>query len=201
MERGWSHYQINLRLTWSYFNEDVISRLVSSCFMTLGLRDMRIPDMAFSSSSILTQANAPSRARLHLQIGKFQAAGWAPARGDNTPWLQVDLGNRMIIAGIGTQGGHYFWWSTGGWIQKFKVSFKSDGEEWQIYGQNTSEEVGKSNFTVLLLLLEKHVVTDTGHTKPAIKFFLFRIFWGSISRWYGQREIVFKCPDFPGVLH
>jgi len=48
----------------------------------------------------------------------------------------------MIIAGIGTQGGRYFWWSMGGWVLKFKVSFKISGKGWQIYGKNTLEEVG-----------------------------------------------------------
>ena len=114
---------------------------MSSCFLAVGLEDRRIPDMAFSASSILTRAHSPSRARLHSQVRNLQAAGWAPGLTDSTPWIQVDLGTTMIIAGIGTQGGRYFWWSRGGWVRKFKVSFKIRDKGWQIYGKNTSEEV------------------------------------------------------------
>lgn len=111
--------------------------------------------MAFSSSSILTRAHSPSRARLHIQVRNRQAAGWAPGLGDRTPWLQVDLGTRMIIAGIGTQGGRYFWWwSMGGWVRKFKVSFQTGEKGWQIYGKNTSEEVG--DVKLIIVLQKKH---------------------------------------------
>jgi len=56
----------------------------------------------------------------------------------------------MIIAGIGTQGGRYFCWSMGGWVLKFKVSFKISGEGWQIYGKNTLEEVRKVQLGLIL---------------------------------------------------
>lgn len=123
---------------------------VSLCFLAVGLEDKRIPDVAFSASSILTRAHSPSRARLHIQVRNQQAAGWAPRLRDSTPWLQVDLGSRMIIAGIGTQGGRYFWWSTGGWVRKFKVSFKISERGWQTYGKNTSEEVCKVQLRLIL---------------------------------------------------
>lgn len=138
--------------------------LASSCFLALGLEDRRIPDVAFSSSSVLTSAHAPSRARLHSQVRNLQAAGWAPIRGDKTPWLQVDLGTSIIIAGIGTQGGRYFWWSKGGWVEKFKVSFKRGEDEWQTYGKNTSEEVGNhGNLHIKVLLFHSQVVSQNGY--------------------------------------
>ena len=105
--------------------------------------------MAFSASSILTRAHSPPRARLHSQVTNFRAAGWAPRLSDKTPWLQVDLGTRMIIAGIGTQGGRYFWWSMGGWVRKFKVSFETSKKGWQIYGKNTPQEVRKVQLIVI----------------------------------------------------
>ncbi len=121
-----------------------------SCFMAVGLEDRRIPDAAFSASSILTRAHSASRARLHTQVRNLQAAGWAPRLSDRAPWLQVDLGTRMIIAGIGTQGGRYFWWSMGGCVRKFKVSFKTSEKGWQIYGKNNSEEVRKVQIIAIL---------------------------------------------------
>ena len=111
--------------------------------MAVGLEDKRIPDVAFSASSTLTRAHSPSRARLHIQVRNQQAAGWAPRLDESTPWLQVDLGTKMIIAGIGSQGGRFFWWSAGGWVLRFKVSFKISGKGWQIYGKNTLGEVRK----------------------------------------------------------
>ena len=116
---------------------------VSSCFLAVGLEDKRIPDVAFSASSTLTRAHSPSRARLNIQVRNQQAAGWAPGLDDSTPWLQVDLGAKTIITGIGTQGGRYFWWSFGGWVIRFKVSFEISDKGWQIYGKNTSGEVRK----------------------------------------------------------
>ena len=117
---------------------------VSSCSLAVGLEDRkRVPDVAFSASSTLTRAHSPSRARLHIQVGNQQAAGWAPRLDDSTPWLQVDLGARMTITGIGTQGGRYFWWSFGGWVVKFKVSFKISDKGWKIYAKNTSGEARK----------------------------------------------------------
>ena len=122
---------------------------VSSCFLAVGLEDKRIPDVALSASSTLTRAHSPSRARLHIQVRNQQAAGWAPGLDDSSPWLQVDLGARMIITGIGTQGGRYFWWSMGGWVIKFKVSFKISDKGWQIYGKSTSREVRKLRKTLI----------------------------------------------------
>ena len=116
---------------------------VSSCFMAVGLEDRRIPNAAFSSSSVLTRAHSPSRARLHIQAKNRRAAGWAPKLGDMSPWLQVDLGSKMIIAGIGSQGGRYFWWSAGGWVRKFKVSFKAGDKAWHLYA---SQEVRQCNY-------------------------------------------------------
>lgn len=113
---------------------------VPSCFTAVGLEDKRIPNSAISSSSVLTRAHSPSRARLHIQARNLRAAGWAPWVTDRSPWIQVDLGSRMVITGIGTQGGRYFWWSTGGWVQKFEISFSIHGQTWEIYGKNTSHE-------------------------------------------------------------
>ena len=113
-----------------------------SCFTAVGLEDKRIPNTALSASSVLTRAHSPSRARLRIQA-RSRAAGWAPWIGDRSPWLQVDLRTRLVIAGIGTQGGRYFWWSTGGWVQKFKLSFKTDAQVWQMYGKDIAQEVWK----------------------------------------------------------
>lgn len=121
------------------------SWLHSSLLVFRGCRPRRQTDTKHSFFLLVnsnpSSFSVTSRARLHIQARSLKAAGWAPWLNDKSPWLQVDLGTRMVIAGIGTQGGRFFWWSAGGWVQKFKVSFSTGGQVWHTYGKNTSQEV------------------------------------------------------------
>ena len=133
------------------------------------MEDRRLPDQSFSSSSRLTRAHSPWRARLHGQPGSFQPAGWAPRRNDRSPWLQVDLKTPTVISGVGTQGGRYFWWSRGGWVISYKLSFSADGKLWKRYGQNTTEEViGYSMMFIQLVKSKDSMCEMTFNKSPQV---------------------------------
>ena len=64
-----------------------------------------ISDAQISASSQLNKDRAPSQARLHIQAatdGKNR--GWSARKNDLHQWLQVDLGSKVIVTRVATQG-------------------------------------------------------------------------------------------------
>nr|XP_032812889.1 contactin-associated protein-like 2 [Petromyzon marinus] len=81
---------------------------------------------AFSASSELTAAHAPSYARLNRREG---AGGWAPAAGDPAPWLQLDLGSRVRVTGVATQGRY----GSSEWVQRYQLLYSDGAGNWRRY--------------------------------------------------------------------
>uniref|UniRef100_A0A8C6HZK8 Contactin associated protein-like 5B n=1 Tax=Mus spicilegus TaxID=10103 RepID=A0A8C6HZK8_MUSSI len=84
---------------------------------------------AFSSSSDLTGSS--SSAQLN---GRMGTGGWSPANSSAHQWLQLDLGNRVEITAVATQGRY----GSSDWVTSYCLIFSDTGHNWQQYKQEDS---------------------------------------------------------------
>ncbi|XP_030626504.1 contactin-associated protein-like 5 [Chanos chanos] len=84
---------------------------------------------AFKSSSRASDSQSPHLARLNRRQGR---GGWSPHRSDPEPWLQLDLGDRMEVTGIATQGR----WGSLDWVRQFQLQYSDSGRTWREYRQD-----------------------------------------------------------------
>ncbi|KAI4574887.1 hypothetical protein MJG53_002827 [Ovis ammon polii x Ovis aries] len=85
--------------------------------------------MAFSSSSDLTGTQSP--AQLNRRVG---TGGWSPADSNAQQWLQMDLGNRVEITAVATQGRY----GSSDWVTSYSLMFSDTGRNWKQYKQEDS---------------------------------------------------------------
>ncbi|XP_052056981.1 contactin-associated protein like 5-2 isoform X2 [Apodemus sylvaticus] len=85
--------------------------------------------LAFSSSSDLTGSS--SSAQLN---GRMGTGGWYPADSNAHQWLQLDLGNRVEITAVATQGRY----GSSDWVTSYHLTFSDTGHNWQQYKQEDS---------------------------------------------------------------
>ncbi|XP_016858805.1 contactin-associated protein-like 5 isoform X1 [Homo sapiens] len=85
--------------------------------------------MAFSSSSDLTGTHSP--AQLNWRVG---TGGWSPADSNAQQWLQMDLGNRVEITAVATQGRY----GSSDWVTSYSLMFSDTGRNWKQYKQEDS---------------------------------------------------------------
>ncbi|XP_017917095.1 PREDICTED: contactin-associated protein-like 5 [Capra hircus] len=85
--------------------------------------------MAFSSSSDLTGMQSP--AQLNRRVG---TGGWSPADSNAQQWLQMDLGNRVEITAVATQGR----FGSSDWVTSYSLMFSDTGRNWKQYKQEDS---------------------------------------------------------------
>ncbi|GAB5575583.1 contactin-associated protein-like 5 isoform X1 [Prionailurus iriomotensis] len=85
--------------------------------------------MAFSSSSDLAGTHSP--AQLNRRVG---TGGWSPADSNAQQWLQMDLGNRVEITAVATQGRY----GSSDWVTSYSLMFSDTGRNWKQYKQEDS---------------------------------------------------------------
>ncbi|XP_055408650.1 contactin-associated protein-like 4 isoform X5 [Bubalus kerabau] len=86
---------------------------------------------SFSSSSELSSTHGPGFARLNRRDG---AGGWSPLVSNKYQWLQIDLGERMEITAVATQGGY----GSSNWVTSYLLMFSDSGRNWKQYRQEDS---------------------------------------------------------------
>uniref|UniRef100_A0A2K5MAD8 Contactin associated protein family member 4 n=1 Tax=Cercocebus atys TaxID=9531 RepID=A0A2K5MAD8_CERAT len=90
-----------------------------------------LPQASFSSSSELSSSHGPGFARLNRRDG---AGGWSPLVSNKYQWLQIDLGERMEVTAVATQGGY----GSSNWVTSYLVMFSDSGWNWKQYRQEDS---------------------------------------------------------------
>ncbi|MBZ3870031.1 Contactin-associated protein-like 4, partial [Sciurus carolinensis] len=90
-----------------------------------------LPQASFSSSSELSGSHGPGFARLNRRDG---AGGWSPLVSNKYQWLQIDLGERMEITSVATQGGY----GSSNWVTSYLLMFSDSGRNWKQYRQEDS---------------------------------------------------------------
>uniref|UniRef100_A0A8C5K146 Contactin associated protein-like 3 n=1 Tax=Jaculus jaculus TaxID=51337 RepID=A0A8C5K146_JACJA len=90
-----------------------------------------LPLTSFSGSSELSSSHGPGFAKLNRRDG---AGGWTPLVSNKYQWLQVDLGKRMEVTAVATQGGY----GSSDWVTNYLLMFNDGGRNWKQYRQEES---------------------------------------------------------------
>uniref|UniRef100_A0A5F9DNM5 Contactin associated protein like 3 n=1 Tax=Oryctolagus cuniculus TaxID=9986 RepID=A0A5F9DNM5_RABIT len=90
-----------------------------------------LPQASFSSSSELSSSHGAGFARLNRRDG---AGGWTPLVSDKYQWLQIDLGERMKVTSVATQGGY----GSSNWVSNYLLMFSDGGRNWKQYRREES---------------------------------------------------------------
>ena len=69
---------------------------------------MSNPDSAYYVGDSQIQASSERNPAIYARIQSYDF--WMPAQGDSSPWIQADLGRRVNIYGLKTQGGGANFW-------------------------------------------------------------------------------------------
>ncbi|KAM7104378.1 contactin-associated protein-like 5 isoform 2-T2 [Molossus nigricans] len=85
--------------------------------------------MAFSSSSDLTGTHSP--AQLNWRVG---TGGWSPEDSDARQWLQMDLGSRVEVTAVATQGRY----GSSDWVTSYSLMFSDTGHNWKQHQREDS---------------------------------------------------------------
>uniref|UniRef100_A0A8C0ZLV2 Contactin-associated protein-like 3 n=1 Tax=Castor canadensis TaxID=51338 RepID=A0A8C0ZLV2_CASCN len=97
-----------------------------------------LPWSSFSSSSELSSSHGPEFARLNRRDG---AGGWTPLVSNKYQWLQIDLGERVEVTAVATQGGY----GSSDWVTSYLLMFNDGGRNWKQYQQEDSTWVLPGN--------------------------------------------------------
>uniref|UniRef100_A0A452R680 Contactin associated protein like 3 n=1 Tax=Ursus americanus TaxID=9643 RepID=A0A452R680_URSAM len=62
------------------------------------------------------------------------AGGWTPRVSNRDQWLQIDLGDRVAITAVATQGGY----GSSDWVTSYVLMFSDSGRNWKLYRHEES---------------------------------------------------------------
>ena len=65
------------------------------------------------------------------------AGGWSPLVSNQYQWLQIDLGERMEVTAVATQGGY----GSSDWVTSYLLMFSDGGRSWKQYQREESIRV------------------------------------------------------------
>uniref|UniRef100_A0A674MBK8 Contactin-associated protein-like 4 n=1 Tax=Takifugu rubripes TaxID=31033 RepID=A0A674MBK8_TAKRU len=84
------------------------------------------------------------------------AGGWSPLTSDTHQWLEVDLGERLQVTAVSTQGRY----GSSDWLTVYLLMFSDTGHNWRQYRQEDSVRVfpGNSNADSVVLHKLQHAV-------------------------------------------
>ena len=89
------------------------------CISELGMQSKGIPDRNISASSKLSKNHVPGFARLDERRG-----AWCSAPNDNSPYVQILLGEEKLITKIMTQGSY----KDLRWARKYQIKYLKEGK-------------------------------------------------------------------------
>ncbi|KAM4626900.1 contactin-associated protein-like 5 [Discoglossus pictus] len=150
-----------------------------------------LPQTAFDSSSELFSTHSHSYAKLNRRDG---AGGWSPLESNTKQWLQVDLGERVDITGIATQGRY----RSSDWVTSYNIMFSDTGRNWKLYRHDSNIWIFAGNINADSVVQHKFQ-----HSIKARYLRLVPLEWNPIGR-IGLRMEVYGCPyksdvaDFDG---
>uniref|UniRef100_A0A673KRS7 Contactin-associated protein-like 5 n=1 Tax=Sinocyclocheilus rhinocerous TaxID=307959 RepID=A0A673KRS7_9TELE len=74
-------------------------------------------------------------------MGSLGGGGWSPESTDRSPWLQVDLQDRMEVTAVATQGRH----GSTDWVSAYMLLYSDTGRVWKQYMLEDNRIVGNVN--------------------------------------------------------
>ena len=101
------------------------------CQEPLGIED---PDIIEDGQLTASSAWEDDHDKFGAQRGRLNLnrwpQGWTASVEDRSPWFQVNLKHPFIITRMATQG---YGGSVDQWVEKYRVSWKSEEEDWRNY--------------------------------------------------------------------
>ncbi|KAJ7345917.1 hypothetical protein JRQ81_001867, partial [Phrynocephalus forsythii] len=142
---------------------------------------LSLPATAFDSSSALSSSHSPSFAKLIRRDG---SGGWSPLDSSREQWLQIDLGDRVEITGVATQGRY----GSSDWTTSYILMFSDTGRNWKQYREEDIIWVFQGNTNADSVVQHKLL-----HSVKA-RFVRFVPLQWNPSGKIGLRVEVFGCP-------
>ena len=100
----------------------------------------KILDGAITASTYYNSPLGPANARLNVNRGW---CAWTTIdAGKQNGWIQVDLGDIIWVTGVATQGRCVH----PQWVKSYKVSYSTDGQNWEFYDESGSTKVSLTFF-------------------------------------------------------
>ncbi|XP_022084074.1 lactadherin-like [Acanthaster planci] len=90
------------------------------CQDPLGMESGAIPDDNLSVSHVGHTGFGREKSRLNTK------GAWCPEPIDTNQWITVDLGNKITVSGLITQGRHH----SDVWTKSYRVQYSADGTNW-----------------------------------------------------------------------
>ena len=87
--------------------------------------------------------------RLIIRTDGKGFVGWAAKENNDSPWLQIDLGELVRVTKVVTRGKQ----DAAHWVIQFSLSYSLDGRHWAEYKENSVARVSQflNSFHVLFL--------------------------------------------------
>ncbi|CAH3141935.1 unnamed protein product, partial [Porites evermanni] len=114
------------------------------CSEALGMQKKTITDAQITASSSWNSAHGPSNARLHFRSGHGKTGAWSSRTNDKNQWLQVDLGKKLEVTAIQTQGRYDY----NQWVMSYTVSYSNDGKTFYPYQNHKKSSCDHINVSV-----------------------------------------------------
>ena len=111
------------------FHRGIYLLCKGGCSEALGMQKKTITDAQITASSSWNSAHGPSNARLHFRSGHGKTGAWSSRTNDKNQWLQVDLGKKLEVTAIQTQGRY----DAHQWVMSYTVSYSNDGKTFYPY--------------------------------------------------------------------
>ncbi|XP_072042887.1 lactadherin-like [Amphiura filiformis] len=150
----WNDFRCNASMTY-------ICRVFKECMRPLGMENYEIADNKISASSFDGDDRVPQYGRLNNELP------WTSNSNDNTPWIQVDLGQQVIATGVFTQGhqsesGHKYC------VEEFKV--KTGLTEASLFYLHDNDGTTEKAFIANCADTPNVAVMSEFHSRPRAQF-------------------------------
>ncbi|XP_035658319.1 uncharacterized protein LOC118403649 [Branchiostoma floridae] len=116
--------------TWNDSNPTCIA-----CLNPLGMESGAIPDDSITASSTWNSDHLPRDGRLNRVQGH---GAWSAGNNSIGQWLQVDLGEMILVSGTIIQGRVYS--VSGQWVTSYKLHYSADGISWTAYANSDGSD-------------------------------------------------------------
>jgi len=138
------------------------------CDIPLGSEDGRLPDVAFTASSIYNAHYAAYQGRLNAMRSGSKFGSWIARYNNRRQWFQIDLGNKAIVIKIGIQGRY----DANQWVKTYTIAYGMNGFHFRFY-----KEGGRTRVCLIKLILKElgHAILGNFSTDQLIVIELTKI--------------------------
>lgn len=117
------------------------------CDIPLGSEDSRLPDVAFTASSIYNAHYAAYQGRLNAMRSGSRFGSWIARYNNRRQWFQIDLGNKAIVIKCGIQGRY----DANQWVKSYTIAYGMNGFHFRFYKEGGRTRVCLNKLILILI--------------------------------------------------